>query len=107
MKNAKAYIIISPEYNYNVTPVLSNFLAWVSTIGDDFRLLFTNKVVLLATASGGDGKSVLTIMRSVFTSLGAIVIPRDICVTYSNPIKPESVKKILTQFISIEEKINK
>jgi NAD(P)H-dependent FMN reductase len=104
--NAKAYVIVSPEYNYNITPVLSNLIAWLSTVGDDFRKVFTQKVILNATFSGGGGKDVLNIMRRQFTSLGAIVVPREILVTFQTPLKIESAQKILSHLIEIEEKMN-
>ena len=35
-----ALIIVSPEYNGSMPPVLNNTIAWVSRVGDDFRAIF-------------------------------------------------------------------
>jgi len=99
MKQVKAYIFIAPEYNYATPPTLSNFVAWVSRMGDDFRALFSEKPVLNATFSGGGGSDVLNAMRVQFTKLGAMVMPREILVNYGKPLNPESLEKTLLQLI--------
>jgi len=40
-------------------------------------------------------------MRAQFTKLGSIVMPREIITTYEKPLRDESSKRILEQFISI------
>lgn len=99
MKHAKAYIFVAPEYNYSIPPTLTNFVAWVSRVGDDFRVLFSEKAVLNATFSGGGGTDVLNAMRVQFTKLGAMVMPREILSNYSKPLKVESLQKTLAQLI--------
>lgn len=99
MKGAKAYVFVAPEYNYSIPPTLTNFVAWVSRVGDDFRVLFTEKAVLNATFSGGGGADVLNAMRVQFTKLGAMVMPREVLANYAKPLKPESLEKTLSQLI--------
>jgi len=99
MKAAKAYIFVAPEYNYSIPPTLTNFIAWVSRVGDDFRLLFSEKAVLNATFSGGGGADVLNAMRVQFTKLGAMVMPREVLANYKKPLNTESLKKTLSQLI--------
>eukprot|EP01029_Cantina_marsupialis_P032476 TRINITY_DN9925_c0_g1_i3.p1 TRINITY_DN9925_c0_g1~~TRINITY_DN9925_c0_g1_i3.p1 ORF type:complete len:175 (-),score=20.10 TRINITY_DN9925_c0_g1_i3:40-564(-) len=77
MKKATGYVFVSPEYNFNVPPVLVNFIAWISRIGDDFRDLFSLKKIQLATHSGANGKDLLNSLRSQFTRLGSVVAPRE------------------------------
>jgi NAD(P)H-dependent FMN reductase len=100
MQDAKAYIFVSPEYNFGVPPVLVNTIAWISRIGDNFRALFTLKKIQLATYSGSNGQDLLNSLRSQFTRLGAIVMPREIIVTYEKQCKEDSLEKILQQFES-------
>jgi NAD(P)H-dependent FMN reductase len=100
MQDAKAYIFVSPEYNFGVPPVLVNTIAWISRIGDNFRALFTLKKIQLATHSGSNGQDLLNSLRSQFTRLGAIVMPREIIVTYEKQCKEDSLEKILQQFES-------
>ena len=101
MKNANAYIFISPEYNYSLPPVLVNTIAWVSRIGDDFREVFALKKVQLATHSGGGGSDVNNAMRSQLTKLGSLVMPREIITTYQTPLREDSSKRILEQFVQM------
>lgn len=100
MEEAKAYIFISPEYNFGVPPVLVNTIAWISRIGDNFRVLFSLKKIQLATHSGSNGLDLLNSLRSQFTRLGSIVMPREIIATYENPCKEDSLERILEQFKS-------
>jgi len=32
------WVICAPEYNGSIPPILSNFIAWLSISGDDFRI---------------------------------------------------------------------
>ena len=99
MNNAEAYVFVSPEYNFSLPPVHVNFIAWVSRVGDDFRKLFSMKKIQLATHSGGGGNDVSNAMRVQFTKLGSIIMPREIVTTYQAPLKEESSKRILNQFV--------
>ncbi len=101
MSGASGYLFVTPEYNFSLPPVLVNTIAWVSRVGDDFRELFTLKTIQLSTHSGGGGSDVTNAMRSQFTRLGSIVMPREIIATYQNPLRPESSKKILEQFVDL------
>lgn len=104
MQQADGYIFVSPEYNFSLPPVLVNFIAWISRVGDDFRELFTLKTIQLATHSGGGGQDVSNAMRNQFTRLGSIVMPREIITTYQNPLREDSSKRILEQFVNFESR---
>lgn len=99
MQKACAYVMVAPEYNYSIPPSLTNFIAWVSRIGDDFRGLFSEKPILIATFSGGGGDDVLNAMRVQLTKLGAVVIPRQVLVNYKQTLNKESLGKTLAQLI--------
>jgi len=98
MEEATAYVFVSPEYNYGVPPVLVNMIAWVSRIGDNFRALFSLKKIQLATHSGANGQDLLNALRSQFTRLGAVVMPREIIATYERKCQEDSLERILEQF---------
>ena len=98
MEEATAYVFVSPEYNYGVPPVLVNMIAWVSRIGDNFRALFSLKKIQLATHSGSNGQDLLNALRSQFTRLGAVVMPREIITTYEKKCNEDSLERILSQF---------
>lgn len=104
MKKATGYIIVAPEYNYSIPPVLTNIIAWLSRSGESFRELFALKYVQLATHSGSGGNDVCNAMRTQFSKLGAIVAPREIIATYDTPIEEESLGRILSQFVGISQR---
>lgn len=103
MKKAEGYVFVSPEYNYSIPPVLTNVIAWLSRSGDDFRELFTLKYVQLATHSGSGGNDVCNAMRTQFSKLGSVVVPREILTTYQHSVEDDSLNRILTQFISLSK----
>ena len=47
------WVICAPEYNGSIPPILSNFIAWLSISGDDFRNLF-NGCLLYTSPSPRD-----------------------------------------------------
>ena len=101
MKIVSAYVFVSPEYNFSLTPVLVNTIAWISRSSDNFRELFTLKTIQLATHSGANGKDTLDGMRTQLTRLGSIIMPREILTTYENPLNEDSSSRILEQFSSL------
>lgn len=101
MENAQGYVFVSPEYNFSLPPVHVNAIAWLSRIGDDFRKLFTLKYIQLATHSGGGGQDVCNAMRTQFSKLGSIVMPREIIATFQNEVREDSVERILKQFVEV------
>lgn len=105
MKEADGYIFVAPEYNYSIPPVLTNVIAWLSRSGDDFRELFALKYIQLATHSGSGGVDVCNAMRTQFTKLGSIVVPREIITTYERGIEEGSLYRILSQYLEISKKV--
>jgi chromate reductase len=104
MSISDGYIVVSPEYNYSIPPVLTNVIAWLSRSGDNFRELFTLKYIQLATHSGSGGTDVCNAMRTQFTKLGSIVVPREIITTYQKTVEEDSLNRILTQYLQIAKK---
>ena len=72
------WVICAPEYNGSIPPILSNFIAWLSISGDDFRNLFNGQPIAIATFSGGIGLELLTSLRIQFCLLYTSPSPRDI-----------------------------
>lgn len=103
MEKSDGYIVVSPEYNGSIPPVLSNVLAWISRANDDFRVLFNEKIILLATHSGGDGSVLMQAMRAQFIKLGSIVLSREIMTTYEKKLNEKSSSKILGQLIRFSQ----
>mgnify|MGYP000314734157 CR=1 FL=1 len=100
MIRASGYIVVAPEYKYSIPPVLTNVIAWISRSSDDFREVFTNKFVQLATHSGGGGSDVMNAIRSQLNKLGSVVVPREIITTYQKPLDKDGSKRIIEQFVT-------
>lgn len=95
-----ALIIVSPEYNGSMPPVLNNAIAWVSRVGDDFRAIFNQKFVALASHSGGGGMRGNDAVRAMFSYIGANVLSREIINNYSKEYKKETVESIVNELIA-------
>lgn len=74
-----ALVIVGPEYNGSLTPLLKNTIDWVSRLAPDSRSPYTpyrDKLCAVASASNGamGGYSSLTHLRHVLVRLGMQVI---------------------------------
>lgn len=74
-----AIVIVSPEYNGSLPPLLKNAIDWMSRVsGDGHKAIipFRNKVCAVATSSGGvmGGISCLGHLRQILVRLGMLVI---------------------------------
>jgi len=94
---APALVVCAPEYNGVMPPVLNNCIAWLSVQSDDFRLLFNNKTVLLATHSGGGGAHCLMAMRQQFSFLGSNVIGRSMTLNRSKEFSQSTMDDLVNR----------
>lgn len=92
-----AFIIVAPEYNGVMPPVLNNAMAWTSRATENWRDAFNEKIVGLATHSGGGGQKGLQAMRIQFQHLGANILARELLTTYEKPLSEESAKIMIKQ----------
>jgi len=93
----KIFLVVSPEYNGSMPPVLTNAIAWVSRVDKDFRTVFNQKFVALATHSGGGGNKGNDAMRSMFAYLGANVLSRELICTYKKPCEEKTIHAIIEE----------
>ena len=93
--NSEALVVCAPEYNGVMPPALNNTIAWLSVQSDDFRRLFNNRTVLLATHSGGGGAHCLMAMRHQFSFLGSNVIGRTMNLNKSKPFSQETMDDLI------------
>ena len=98
MSEAQGFILVAPEYNGSLPPLLNNSIAWVSRCGsENWRAAFAKKFAALATHSGGGGAKVLAAMRVQLEHLGCNILARQILTTPSVPLKLESAKDVLLE----------
>lgn len=97
----KAFIIVAPEYNGVMPPVLNNAMAWTSRATESWRDAFNEKIVGLATHSGGGGQKGLQAMRIQFQHLGANILARELLTTYEKPLLEDSAKIMIKQLVKL------
>lgn len=78
---AQAVIFVSPEYNSSVTPLMKNFIDWVSRAESDDEpplAAYKGKVAGLLAASPGalGGLRGLVHLRSILGNIGVLVVPK-------------------------------
>ncbi|MAD41295.1 MAG: FMN reductase [Arcobacter sp.] len=99
----KAFIIVAPEYNGVMPPVLNNAMAWTSRATKDWRDAFNDKIVGLATHSGGGGAKGLQAMRIQFQHLGANILAREILTTYEKQLNEETAIGMIKALSKLSE----
>lgn len=93
-------VIVAPEYNGGVPPVLNNAIAWVSRSGgEDWRVAFNGKPAVIATHSGGGGLHALAAMRQQLAYLGTNVMGRQLHTHYQKPLDLNSAEETLKQLL--------
>lgn len=104
---ASGLVVLAPEYNGSIPPILTNAIAWISRSGnEDWRAAFNGKPVVVGTHSGGGGIKVCQAMRSQFEHLGSVVIPRHVVTNFQKELNPDSGKAILTQLKTLSEALS-
>ena len=97
------WVICAPEYNGSIPPILSNFIAWLSISGDDFRNLFNGQPIAISTFSGGIGLELLTSLRIQLVHLGSQVLGRQLLSSYSKPIDTKTIEDIIQRLLQMNK----
>ena len=101
MKNHSHWVICAPEYNGSIPPILTNAIAWLSVQGKDFRSLFNERPIAIASFSGGGCMELLLSMRIQLTHLGALVLGRQLATNKSKIAEDSSINAILNQLLKL------
>ena len=73
-----AILLVSPEYNAGVSPLMKNTIDWISRVRAAGLKPFEDRVVALASASPGNFgglRGLISLRQSLELGLGALVIP--------------------------------
>mgnify|MGYP001303704070 FL=1 len=97
------WIICAPEYNGSIPPILTNFIAWLSISGDDFRNLFNGQPIAIATFSGGVGLELLTSLRIQLVHLGSQVLGRQLFSSFSKPVDSKTIEDIIQRLSQMKK----
>ena len=101
MESHSHWVICAPEYNGSIPPILTNAIAWLSVQGKDFRSLFNERPIAIASFSGGGCMELLLSMRIQLTHLGALVLGRQLATNKSKIAEDTSIKAIITQLLKL------
>ena len=99
--DSDAIVLLAPEYNGSIPPVVTSAIAWMSVAGDNFREAFNGRFALVGTHSGGGGFKVLEAMRAQLNHLGMIVLPRTFQTSFSKEQNPDSARAIFNQLVEL------
>jgi len=82
------FLIASPEYNGSISSALKNVIDWASRPNEQYNRsdVFPGKAAAMITASPGSfgGVRALAHLRGVLTSVGVIVLPKEIAVSFAD-----------------------
>ncbi len=101
MERYSHWVICAPEYNGSIPPILTNAIAWLSVQGTDFRSLFNERPIAIASFSGGGCMELLLSMRIQLTHLGALVLGRQLTSNKSKVAEDQSINEILSQLLQL------
>ena len=101
MERHSHWVICAPEYNGSIPPILTNVIAWLSVQGKDFRSLFNERPIAIASFSGGGCMELLLSMRIQLTHLGALVLGRQLATNKSKIAEDKSINAVLNQLLHL------
>ncbi len=101
-KASTSFVMIAPEYNGTLPPVLNNAISWISVSGDDdWRSAFNGKFGLIATYSGGPGLKVQLAMKQMFEHLGLNTMARTISNHGGKEFNEKTTTALLKKLIAV------
>src|SRR5258708_39721469 len=81
-------LIVTPEYNSSVPPLVKNTIDWVSRVQDPQESrgqVFRERAFAIAAASGGrlGGTRALSALRLILTACHATVVPNQLALSFA------------------------
>lgn len=77
LEKVEKILIVSPEYNGGIPPVITNLFAWLCRVNpDDWRKPLNNKKVLIASHTGSGGVRMIGALREQLSYIGLNTIGR-------------------------------
>ena len=94
-----AFVVVSPEYNGGIPPVLTNAIAWLSVNRRDWRHSFNQKWAVIAGFSGGGGVLMASALRLQLAYIGLTVIGLPLLANASTPLKSDDLDAVVSQLV--------
>jgi chromate reductase, NAD(P)H dehydrogenase (quinone) len=114
-------LLVSPEYNASVSPLLKNAIDWVSRVQDPHETrsqVFRERAFAIAAASQSrlGGARGLAALRLILTACHASVVPRQLALSFAHeayddmdrlkhPADSEALSALVRQLIDISQRM--
>lgn len=114
-------LLVSPEYNASVSPLLKNAIDWVSRVQDPHETrgqVFRERAFAIAAASENrlGGTRGLAALRLILTACHALVVPSQFGLSFANeayddmdrlkhPADSEALNALVRQLIDISQRM--
>ncbi|MDI4237783.1 NAD(P)H-dependent oxidoreductase [Bradyrhizobium sp. 31Argb] len=114
-------LIVTPEYNSSVPPLVKNTIDWVSRVQDPHEVrgqVFRDRVFAIAAASGGrlGGSRALAALRLILSACQATVIPNQLALSFAehayddmdhlrHPADIEAMQAMARQLIDLSQRM--
>jgi len=114
-------LIVSPEYNSSLPPLLKNAIDWVSRVQDGHEIrgaVFRERAFAIAAASAGrfGGARCLQALRLVLTACHATVVPNQLALSFADqayddmdrlkhPADIEALDALVRQLIDVSQRM--
>ena len=114
-------LVVSPEYNSSLPPLLKNAIDWVSRVQDGHETrghVFRERAFAIAAASAGrlGGARCLQALRLVLTACHATVVPNQLALSFADqayddmdrlkhPADIEALEALVRQLIDVSQRM--
>jgi NAD(P)H-dependent FMN reductase len=114
-------VLVTPEYNSSIPPLLKNMIDWVSRVQDPHETrgqVFRMRPFAIAAASEGrlGGTRALAALRLILSALQATVIPSQLALSFAdqayddmdrlkNPADIEALRALVRQLIDVSQRM--
>ena len=100
-QDAGGFVVVAPEYNGGVPPVLTNAIAWVSVSTKEWRGAFNAKPAGLATFSGSGGMQLLVTLRMQLSYLGLTLVGLPLHTNHAKPLVQDDLESFSKQLVRL------
>ena len=98
-QQSTGFVVVSPEYNGGIPPVLSNAIAWATRATNEWRASFNEKPVGMASYSYTGAANLFVSLRIQLSYIGLNVLARPIAASPDKPLNNDDVIAVCAQLI--------
>lgn len=99
-QDSSAFVVVSPEYNGSIPPVLSNAIAWATRASKEWRSSFNEKSAAIASYSYTGAANLFVSLRIQLAYIGLNVLARPVPATPDKPLNQEDLEAVCHQLIA-------